>query len=74
MKNKSNDMDFVPDKKTAIKIAEAIWLPIYGEDIYSQKPFVAQLINDKYWEVTGTLHTQRWGVLLTLKYKRMIVK
>ena len=26
--------DYVPNKNTAIKIAEAIWLPIYGESIY----------------------------------------
>ena len=26
---------FVPDKNTAIKIAEAVWFPIYGESIYA---------------------------------------
>ena len=33
MKNDSNSKDLVPTKETAIKIAEAIWLPIYGEKI-----------------------------------------
>jgi hypothetical protein len=33
---------FVPDEKTAIRIAEAVWSPIYGEEqIQGEKPFVA---------------------------------
>jgi hypothetical protein len=46
---------FVPNKETAIKIAEAIWLPIYGDRIYKRKPFVAELKNGKTWIVQGTL-------------------
>lgn len=47
---------FVPDKETAIKIAEAIWLPIYGEKIYEKQPFIATLSDDKeIWTVKGTL-------------------
>ncbi len=45
---------YVPDKETAIKIAESVWLPIYGKDIYEEQPFVAKL-NDDIWTVTGTL-------------------
>lgn len=33
---------YVPNKETAIKIAEAIWLPIYGNKIYNSKPFRAK--------------------------------
>ena len=34
---------FVPDKETAMRIAEAVWIPIYGKDkIESEKPFEAQ--------------------------------
>lgn len=46
---------YVPNKETAIKIAEAIWLPIYGEKIYQEKPFKAVLVKDSIWIVTGTL-------------------
>lgn len=46
---------FVPDKETAIKIAEAIWLPIYGEKVLDKKPFHARLKNDSIWVVDGTL-------------------
>lgn len=46
---------FVPDKKTAIRIAEAVWSPIYGEElIQSEKPFVASLKNG-VWTVHGSL-------------------
>jgi hypothetical protein len=46
---------YVPDKTTSIKIAEAIWLPIYGEEIYNYKPFISRLKNGKIWIVEGTL-------------------
>lgn len=46
---------YVPDKVTAIKIAEAIWLPIFGERIYKNKPFQARLIDSTIWVVEGTL-------------------
>ncbi|MBN2007788.1 YbbC/YhhH family protein [candidate division KSB1 bacterium] len=46
---------FVPDKDTALKIAEVIWLPIYGKSIYDSKPFTAKLKNDSVWIVEGTL-------------------
>lgn len=46
---------FVPDKETAIRIAEAVWIPIYGEEkINSEKPFKAKLHNG-VWIVEGSL-------------------
>jgi hypothetical protein len=45
----------VPNKETAIKIAEAIWLPIYGKSIKKSKPFVAKLKDNEVWIVEGTL-------------------
>lgn len=52
---------YVPNEATAIKIAEAIWLPIYGEEIYKHKPFKAELIEGKVWRVYGTVHTDYGG-------------
>lgn len=46
--------DLVPDDMTAMKIAEAIWLPIYGSKIYQEKPYTASL-KDSIWIVEGTL-------------------
>ena len=46
---------FVPTKMTAVKIAEAVWLPIYGEEIEQKKPFMARLQGDTIWIVEGSL-------------------
>ncbi len=46
---------FVPDEKTAICIAIAVWSPIYGEkEIRSERPFKATL-KDGVWTVEGSL-------------------
>jgi hypothetical protein len=46
---------FVPDSITAVRVAEAVWFPIYGEQhILSERPFVAKL-SGGVWTVTGTL-------------------
>jgi hypothetical protein len=47
-------VDYVPNKETAIKIAEAILYAIYGENIYKQKPFIVTLDNE-VWMVEGSL-------------------
>jgi hypothetical protein len=46
---------FVPDEETAKKIAEAIWLPIYGKSVLRQKPYKAKLFDERIWVVEGTL-------------------
>jgi hypothetical protein len=52
---------FVPDSTTAIRIAEAVFIPIYGEsNIRSEEPFVARLSNN-VWTVEGTLPTNYMG-------------
>jgi hypothetical protein len=46
---------FVPTKEVAIKIAVAVWEPIYGaEHIASKKPYRAHLTNG-VWIVEGSL-------------------
>src|SRR5215471_13748030 len=46
---------FVPDKETAVRIAEAVWIPIFGAaKIETEKPFAASLSNN-VWTVTGSL-------------------
>jgi NTF2 fold immunity protein len=48
--------DYVPDAETALKIAEAVLIPVYGKSqIESERPFKAKL-KDGIWTVTGTLH------------------
>ena len=47
--------DFVPDEATAVRIAEAVFIPIYGEKhMKSERPFHARLEGD-YWIVSGSL-------------------
>ncbi len=52
----------VPDKAAAIKIAEAVWTPIYGaEEISRQKPFF--VTHEKnIWYVTGSLPKRSDGL------------
>jgi hypothetical protein len=46
---------YVPDEKTAIAIAVAVWNPIYGkEHIETEKPYHASL-RGGVWIVTGSL-------------------
>jgi hypothetical protein len=52
---------YVPDAKTAIRIAVAVWEPIYGEkQIGKQKPYQATLTNG-VWTVEGTFHGSGFG-------------
>jgi hypothetical protein len=53
---------FVPDEATAIKIAEAILIPIYGSEIYKEEPFNAILKDSTVWIIEGTLHADVGGV------------
>jgi hypothetical protein len=47
---------FVPDAKTATKIAVAVWEPIYGESqIAGEQPYKAQLDSNGVWTVEGSL-------------------
>ena len=43
----------VLDEKTAIKIAEAVSLQIFGKNIEDYKPFHAELRSDSIWHVYG---------------------
>jgi NTF2 fold immunity protein of polymorphic toxin system component len=46
---------FVPDSATAVRIAVAVWAPIYGDvHFMSQQPLTATL-SDGVWTVTGTV-------------------
>ena len=63
---------FVPDSATAVRIAVAVWIPIYGDSlIRSEQPYVASLKNG-VWTVTGTLPRQynQGGVAIAKIAKR----
>lgn len=46
----------IPDAVTAVKVAEAVLWPVYGEEIARQRPFRAELVGDTAWAVLGTFH------------------
>lgn len=50
----SIEQGYVPDSTTAVKIAEIIFIRVYGEKVLHKKPFVANLKNG-VWVVNGTL-------------------
>ena len=53
----STRIGYVPDIETATRVAEAVWLPVFGaETVESQKPFRAELLQDK-WLVRGAVGT-----------------
>jgi hypothetical protein len=57
---------FVPDAKTAIKIAVAVWEPIYGENkIANEKPYRARLLTNAVWKVEGSLPPTTLGGVAT---------
>ncbi len=46
---------YIPDEETAIKVAVAVWTPIYGKDkIEKEKPYKA-ILKDGIWYVEGSL-------------------
>ena len=51
----------VPDSITAIKIAEIIWVNVYGKSVLETKPFKASLKADSLWVVEGTLNAKDGG-------------
>lgn len=55
-------LGYVPDKEAAVKIAEAVLVPIYGKDVIEKEKPLNAYLADGIWIVNGTLHTQLGGV------------
>ncbi len=47
-----NSLGVVSDEKTAIGIAEAVLVPVFGDDVIDHRPFRAEL-QDSVWVVRG---------------------
>lgn len=64
---------FIPDSVTAVKIAEAILVPIYGKEVLKQRPFKSNLQGD-IWKIEGTFHQikghLRLGGVASLEIKK----
>jgi hypothetical protein len=61
---------FVPDEETAVRVAEAILAPIYGQgNIDRQKPLKA-VFKDGVWTVTGTLPSGKVGGVAVIEISK----
>lgn len=61
---------YVPDERTAVAIAEAVLIPIYGEKtVVGEKPFHAKASGDS-WVVNGTLSPGSLGGVATVELSR----
>jgi hypothetical protein len=68
--NYKPEQGYVPTAEVAIKIAVAVWEPIYGKtQIESEKPYVAKL-NNGIWTVTGTLPANYEGGTATAEISK----
>lgn len=46
---------YIPDSTTAIKVAEAVLFPIYGDsNIIKQRPYRICLVGDSIWNISGS--------------------
>ncbi len=67
---KPPEIEFVPDEVTAISIAEAVLIPIYGAaNIERQRPFTA-VLSDGAWTVQGYLPENFMGGVATVKLSK----
>jgi hypothetical protein len=61
---------FVPNEKTAVRVAEAVLAPLFGDElIRSEEPFTAQLKNG-IWVVRGTVPEGHNGGAAVIKISK----
>lgn len=62
---------FVPDKKTALKVAEAILISVYGEKQFAaEQPLKIALVDNDVWLVWGSLDPRRLGGTAVIKISK----
>ena len=55
---------FAPDSATAVRIAVAVWIPLYGEQaVMAKQPFIARL-QDGVWTVTTSPSSQASSLII----------
>ena len=70
-KPKLPPLGVVPDEPTAVKIAEAMFLPVFGaEEVARWRPYRAQLEKNGVWTVYGTLPSGVRGGTPMLKIRK----
>ena len=49
----------VPDAVTAMRIAEAVWIPLYGEELVKQQSPLEADLSSSVWTVRGTCQSEQ---------------
>ena len=65
----NSSKSYIKDSETAEKIAEAVLLPMYGEEIYNEKPFIA-ILKDDIWIVKGSITSNSIGGVLEIQISK----
>ena len=61
---------FIRDSETAVKIAEIYCYNEFGASIYKEKPFIAVLIDNKVWRVSGVLPPNCFGGVFNIELQK----
>jgi hypothetical protein len=52
---------YISNEASAIKVAEIVWLNVYGQEIKDEKPYIAKLKDGKIWVVEGTFNGGKYA-------------
>ena len=61
---------YVPDQRTAVSIAEAVLVPIYGDKVIREKTPLRATLRDGTWIVAGTLPRGYVGGVATIEINK----
>ncbi|MGH9779570.1 MAG: NTF2 fold immunity protein [Candidatus Acidiferrales bacterium] len=62
--------NIVPDEATAIRIAEAVLIPLHGQQqVEAQRPYVVKSPTKEYWVVYGSSRQLGGGFFVAIKKK-----
>jgi len=55
-----DEINVIPDEKTALKIAKAVWLPIYGGKSLFMYSYKIELVEENIWGIKGVNRIYRF--------------
>jgi hypothetical protein len=61
---------YVPDKQTAIQIARAVLVPIYGSKLVKSESPLSAKLEDQIWVITGRPPKEDIGGYVTIKISK----
>ena len=61
---------FVPDKQTAINVAEAVLLPIYGKEALNYAKPLTAILDNNTWVIEGKKREGSYGGTVYIKIQK----